>query len=572
MAVRVTQTGVEALVQPDAANLRVTQTGVEVLVSPSSAALRVTQTAIEVLIADNASRHQFTAFARLKGASNKGGNKNTGAPLVIAKPDGTFQGDTLVAVISDNLGTGTTLTPPAGWTLAQARQTSGTSLGQAVYTYPVPANAPATFTWTFTGSPNAVGVINVLANVTGVEAIGTQTNSSSVNIVAPTINTLSANALLLFAGSVAASTTITPPTGMIENPNSDQSTTGVTTELSFQTPFNPVGATGSRTGVAAITGVNIGTLLAFSPAAIETYELTADAVIMPTFTADAILSPAPLVSTFTGVLGRFDATPGHIVLGNADDAITSYVVTADAVLLRTESNSITANSVLAAVGTGVINANSVLLAVTAQSITANSLLRRIESGTFSADSRLLSVVAGSFSASSVLFATTQGQITASAVLRAVGEDDFTADALLMLRVQGGISADSALKATSEGLFTANAVLLQTVSGSFTANAILLQVIPGDLTADSLILRIISGSIVSDAVILDTIEGTFTADARLWPMAESGRPPGVRPGPPEFIVIGDVPAHLRSDLPNVRLQPGGTVQVGQGRIVKRVKEI
>jgi hypothetical protein len=552
------------------AGIRVTKVEVDVLVIPDNRNLRVTKVEADVMLRDSLIHSAFSASSKFKGASNKGGTKNTGTTsLVLNKPDGTAHGDTLVAIISDNAGSNTSITPPTGWTLVQDRQVDGTTLGQAIYYYPVPASAPTSFTWTLTGSVNSAGVINLLGNVGAVNVVGTQLNASSTNIVAPSVNVTSPNALLLFLATIAANTSITPPTGMIENLNSDQGHSGVTTEIAFSTP-TPTGATGTRTGVAGAAGRNFGTLLAFEVLDIVEEELTADAVLMPSFTADAVLSRAPLSSFFTGILGRMDSTPGHFMPGNIDQPISSYEFTADAILRAILEQPFTADSIFLRQAQASVAADAVLLAEVLSQFTGDAILHRNIDGTFTADAFLFKVVESSFSANAVLFKTILNTISANAILRQNIEDDFTADSILQVVVQNSYTADAIVLATIGFTTTANAVLLKTATSSFTADSVFSIIVSGDFTADSLLLKVVSGGIVADAILLGIIEGSFTADSRLYPRPESVRNPHLSPDNAPFVLIGNVPSHLAGEIPDVRLSPGGLNQVGQGKFVKRVK--
>src|SRR5262245_32203263 len=71
--------------------------------------------------------------------------------VTLTVPAGVVSGDLLLAVLHVGGGTGTTITPPAGWELV-LRTNDGTSEATAVYRRRYLADTPAAHTWTITSA------------------------------------------------------------------------------------------------------------------------------------------------------------------------------------------------------------------------------------------------------------------------------------------------------------------------------------------------------------------------------------------------------------------------------------
>lgn len=193
-------------------------------------------------------------------------------PLTINVPAGTAANDVMIASItvracSATSGAACTVTPaaPAGWTLVDTvDQTTGAGtdgFGNRLFVYSRVATAaePASYTWTFGGTPVHAGAAGGILSFAGVDVTSPvvvsagQATPASYNHTAPSIDTGAvAETMLVSTHTVNSSGTWTPPPGMTEQvdiasltpPNS----LGLALQMNYE-PWAPAGATGTRTSV-----------------------------------------------------------------------------------------------------------------------------------------------------------------------------------------------------------------------------------------------------------------------------------------------------------------------------------
>ena len=106
------------------------------------------------------------------------------------------------------------ITAPSGWTLVEPA-TAGTDLTKATYWLLVGANPPASYTWSFSVSSTASGVVLAYSGVDQaqpVETSSSQANASGAAIAAPSVDGSAGSMLIGFFGT-ATNATFTPPTG-----------------------------------------------------------------------------------------------------------------------------------------------------------------------------------------------------------------------------------------------------------------------------------------------------------------------------------------------------------------------
>ncbi|MGZ6557585.1 MAG: hypothetical protein ACXVEY_12180, partial [Actinomycetota bacterium] len=205
---------------------------------------------------------------RADSSSANGGK----ATISITKPRGAVAGDLLLAVL-DVAGAGG-ITPPTGWTAIRS-DAAGTSMTQFAYYKRAGASEPSSYSWSFSSARLATGVVIAYSGVSTVSPVGVsggQVNASSISIAAPAVSTTVADSLVVGFFGIFTNTTITPPSGMIEQ--GEQAATlsgkqkpaiGVTTEVAdLVQPV--VGSTDSRTATGAKAAVNIGQLIVLIPA------------------------------------------------------------------------------------------------------------------------------------------------------------------------------------------------------------------------------------------------------------------------------------------------------------------
>lgn len=241
-------------------------------------------------------------------------------PLVINKPAGTTAGDVMVGTIgyrpcSSTSGGGctTSISPPAGWTLIRlVEQTTGGGTGGyglrlATYYKVATAAEPASYTWTFGGSPThngAAGVISSFINVDTTSPIvieSGQATPSSYTHTAPSLGVLATNTMLVSIHAALSSGTWTPPPGMTEILDWASQTvpSDVGMSLEINTEQRPLpGNTGTRTAT-----------LSNPP--------SADAG------ATHILALRPIQADPTITMGRSSPTGGNLIVGST----ASYLLT-----------------------------------------------------------------------------------------------------------------------------------------------------------------------------------------------------------------------------------------------------
>lgn len=98
--------------------------------------------------------------------SNVGKSAAGGGTYSVTKPTGTIDGDVLIAVVSLDAGTASTITWPAGWTLIRYdNDGGGFSIGQEIR-YRVASGEGASWSWTVTGVDSQCAVLGYTGAVT----------------------------------------------------------------------------------------------------------------------------------------------------------------------------------------------------------------------------------------------------------------------------------------------------------------------------------------------------------------------------------------------------------------------
>lgn len=237
--------------------------GFTVIATPS------TSTTIGFIGASSGNSPGSIALRAASSANNAGGATS----LTISTPAGVLAGDVMIAQVTVRGGTGTTITPPAGWTKIRS-DNSTTTLQQAAYYRVAGSSESASYAWSFGASSlKASGGIAAyigVDNTTPVNAHGGQANAASTSITAPSITTTVANAMLVGFFGTATGTSVSPPTGMTENWDIS-STAGAagtrTTSEGTEELLGAAGGTGTRSATSAGSAVNIGQLIALAPVA-----------------------------------------------------------------------------------------------------------------------------------------------------------------------------------------------------------------------------------------------------------------------------------------------------------------
>jgi hypothetical protein len=195
---------------------------------------------------------------------------NSAAAISIAKPAGAAQGDLLLAIVAHQGGTNRTMTPPAGWTaVPNADYAQGTNARIHAWYKFAGASEPSSYTFNLSGSEDQAGGILAITGASATAPInaslGQVSTASTVSVVAPSITTTVANALLVFGGAVNVTATFTPPALMTEW--FDVTSGGafrISTEAAVQVIASP-GATGTRSALLSTSGRPVAISIAIAP-------------------------------------------------------------------------------------------------------------------------------------------------------------------------------------------------------------------------------------------------------------------------------------------------------------------
>jgi len=178
--------------------------------------------------------------------------------LVIDKPAGTVQNDVMIASVGVRPSSAT-ITTPSGWTLVR-RTNNGNSNSNslAVYWKRAGSSEPASYSWSLSGSNQAVGGIQSFfgidtasppyeSNQTG------QTTANGTAHATPSVTTTVANAMLVTSHTYSSNRTWSPPSGMTEAFDISLGTdpaTGQAIEGNYEVQAT-AGSTGTKSATAA---------------------------------------------------------------------------------------------------------------------------------------------------------------------------------------------------------------------------------------------------------------------------------------------------------------------------------
>lgn len=177
--------------------------------------------------------------------------------LTIPLPVGTVANDVMIASIGVTPSS-VTVTPPAGWVLANRRDNNaGATNSLLVYSRVAGAAEPAAYSWSVSGNFMASGGIQSFSGAdttTPIDVQASQTTNSSLNHATPSVTTTVANTMLVTSHTFNSAATWTPPAGMTEGfdvtvPAANYAT-GQATEGNYVLQA-AAGATGAKTATAS---------------------------------------------------------------------------------------------------------------------------------------------------------------------------------------------------------------------------------------------------------------------------------------------------------------------------------
>lgn len=185
-------------------------------------------------------RFELTDFRGMNLSSGSGTSRS------VTVPAGTRDGDLLVATVSVG-SSGTTVTPPAGWTqLAASPLTMADASVLRAYTK-IASGEGTTHDWTLTSDDCTIVETAYAGPVTNAtpEVTGTQITNNSATVVAPSVTTTGVHQFLVYFLACNGQTTISGPGGVVNfrgEGHVPSQSGAVADELAL-----PVGATATRT-------------------------------------------------------------------------------------------------------------------------------------------------------------------------------------------------------------------------------------------------------------------------------------------------------------------------------------
>jgi hypothetical protein len=186
--------------------------------------------------------------------------------MALNKPTTVNVNDLLLAQVTVEGGTGTTITAPSGWTLVR-RDDSTTNLAQAIYYHTVVSGDPASWTWTFGQSKAASGGIVAYTGVDNSNPIdvssGGVSGSNGAAVQAPSVTTTDANDVVAGFFGTSAAANFTFPAGTTERWDAYLATGSSGSELADFLQAT-AGATGAYTATATANGAWVGQLVALN--------------------------------------------------------------------------------------------------------------------------------------------------------------------------------------------------------------------------------------------------------------------------------------------------------------------
>ncbi len=189
----------------------------------------------------------------------------TGASsLAITKPSGVVTGDVMLLAVSAGGGTGTTITPPSGWTVVRDT-TNGATVHAVTYSKVATASEPSSYSLSFSAPvPAAAGIADYsgVDQTSPVEDSSEATASATTSVTVPSISVSTGSYLV---GSFANSGDAVSSTMTQRWHEATASPLGLVSQGSDEYRTAP-GSTGSRTASSSSTGFWVGHLVGLRPA------------------------------------------------------------------------------------------------------------------------------------------------------------------------------------------------------------------------------------------------------------------------------------------------------------------
>jgi hypothetical protein len=185
----------------------------------------------------------------------------------VNKPAGTTAGDLLIVGLMFEKGTGTTPTPPSGWTLIR-RENKYNYVGMATYYKVAGTNEPSTYTFTLSSGPKwSIGISRIEGADTNtpISAHSGAFGHDNDAVKAPSLNTSNYNSLVMAFYTNKKDATWTPPAGTTEVYDAPNTQQGLTSNMMAYYVQSQPGATGSKTATPSKKQVWVAQQIAVNP-------------------------------------------------------------------------------------------------------------------------------------------------------------------------------------------------------------------------------------------------------------------------------------------------------------------
>lgn len=263
-------------------------------------------------------------------------NQGTGTAIVVT-PSGSASGRVAVVILAVKGGSNVAFVAgtgiPSGWSqTGTPRVNNGTNIAYIPFWKVLGGSEPGTYTWTLTTSRAYAVQIRIYSGISTTEAIAAaagQANGSSANSTAPSLTLPTAGMEVIYASAlnrgITGGAAHTPPSGWA---NEEETAGGSGTSfVSLSTSDATVaasGATGTKVGIWTTADLNIGAMIALTPAS-ATRERTATPVTAAIQATEA-RTATPVTAAISETLAR-TATPATAAI-QTDEARTATPVTA----------------------------------------------------------------------------------------------------------------------------------------------------------------------------------------------------------------------------------------------------
>lgn len=199
--------------------------------------------------------------------STNGSNAGGASPTTCNVPSGTVNGDVMIAIAM--CGGVVTITPPAGWTQLDVNFAQGPSSGSW---YRIASSEPASYSWTYAGTPNCIVGIYTAQNVDNSLPVDQHSawhrRTGATTITGDSITPTRNNELLVFGGT-ASQAPATQPSGWTSRQNV---AAGGVSLLIGELAQGTAAATGAVNGTIATANTQ-GTLISLPGVAVKGFPL-----------------------------------------------------------------------------------------------------------------------------------------------------------------------------------------------------------------------------------------------------------------------------------------------------------